>query len=199
MAVYEGERADAVIEALRIDITPQEDAAYEAADADLAVELEEELQQTTPLSPIEAVGGTSVIRRVDGGDRVVRRGEGLLVAAYVASLPSDVEFGRNFTPAGVTDLYIRHPDGGELIEAKSVETHLYVRQALAQLLDYAPAIQPTPRLVSALFPRRPTLRGIRLLHRYGIDCIYRTGPGQYQRLEAPASARERLGSALTGS
>lgn len=144
MAVYEGDRADTVIDALRIDITLQEDAAYEAADDDLAVELEEELQQAAPLSPVETVGSAWAVRRVDGGDRLVRRGEGRLVAAYAASLGRDVEYGRNFTTAGVSDLYIRHPDGDELIEAKSVETHLYVRQALAQLLDYAPAIQTDP-------------------------------------------------------
>jgi hypothetical protein len=80
----------------------------------------------------------------------------------------------------------------ELIEAKSLSDHTYVRQALAQLLDYGPALPEVPTAAAALFPGRPSKRGIELLHRYGIDCIYRTGPRSFRREPAPQAARDRL-------
>jgi hypothetical protein len=197
IAVYDDYRAQAAIEALRLDVVQQEDVFYETADAALADLLTSELEDEARLVPIETVGTISTIAHVTGGDRLVQRGESSLVQAYAASLPADAKHGRHFTSAGVTDLYVKDARGGELIEAKSVETHLYVRQALAQLLDYAPTITPSPTSVSALFARRPADRGIGLMHRYGINCIYRSGPSTYRRLTAPPEATERLLSAFT--
>jgi hypothetical protein len=116
----------------------------------------------------------------------------MLVAAYAATLPTGVTYGRHFTSAGTTDLWVHDGEHSELIEAKSLSDHSYVRQALAQLLDYGPALPKVPTAAAALFPDRPSERGIELLHRYGIDCIYRTGPRSYRREPAPPAARDRL-------
>jgi hypothetical protein len=96
------------------------------------------------------------------------------------------------TPAGIADLHLTGPDGTEIIEAKRSSDHRFVREALAQLLDYAPhSPLPADRLAT-LLPVRPADADIALLHRYGIDCLFRTTPGAFQRSPAPAAAREYM-------
>jgi hypothetical protein len=96
---------------------------------------------------------------------------------------------------GLTELYL--VDTGDLIEAKRSAAHRYVRDALGQLLDYAAhSTQPINRL-TALFPAKPTASDVRLLHAYGIDCIYWEGGNDFLRLEAPAEARDRTRAAWT--
>lgn len=125
-----------------------------------------------------------------GGITLVNRAEALLVQSYRATLSATVA--RISTPAGITDLYVVTSDDVEIVEAKRSADHAFVRQALGQLLDYAPhSPQPVTRL-SGLFPTRPTDADIGLLHRFGIDCVYETETGAFERLPAPASQRETM-------
>jgi hypothetical protein len=122
----------------------------------------------------------------------LRRAEAELVAKYCDSLPG-VEHKRLQLDSGWSDLYL--VETADLIEAKASADHLYVRQALGQLLDYAAqAAQPISRL-TALFPTVPTPSNVRLLHIYGIDCLYWAGDDEFSRLEAPIEARNRIRSA----
>jgi hypothetical protein len=94
--------------------------------------------------------------------------------------------------AGRCDLYISGVEGVEIIEAKSGTAHGFVRQALAQLLDYAPySPRPADRL-AALFPEPLARPELEFLHRYGIDCIHRVAPRAFRRLPAPDSVRARM-------
>jgi hypothetical protein len=125
------------------------------------------------------------------GTIVVHRAEALLVAEYEGTL-TDQSVKRIRTPAGITDLYVTGSDGVEMIEAKSGSDHRFVRQALGQLLDYAPHTPAPVSRLGALFPKRPAEVGIALLHRYGIDCIHPTEPKVFARHEAPAEARTHI-------
>ncbi|WP_127782531.1 hypothetical protein [Rhodococcus sp. X156] len=190
MAVYDRDgRGDLLVEALHLDVG----ADYMMADAALAESLEGEVPPDSPLRPIEpAFDGTIPVTARAAG--VMRRGESMLVAAFAATLPSRVTYGRQLVTAGMTDLCIEWPDHQELVEAKSLADHGHVRAALAQLLDYAPALASPPAVLTALFPTRPDDRSVRLLHRYGVDCLYRAASEDYAREAAPehASAGIRL-------
>jgi hypothetical protein len=149
------------------------------------------LTTETQIIDSEAVHTSETSYEREPGTIIVHRAEALLVAEYEETL-SGLTVKRIRTPAGVTDLYVTGPDGVEVIEAKSGSDHRFVRQALGQLLDYAPhSAAPATRL-AALFPIRPAEADIALLHRYGIDCIYRTEPKVFQRREAPAEARTHM-------
>ncbi|MFE9629380.1 hypothetical protein [Streptomyces sp. NPDC006527] len=96
------------------------------------------------------------------------------------------------TPAGITDVHVDLPDGSEVVEAKRGHSRRFVREALAQLLDYAPHTpEPAVRL-SALFPARPADHDLALLHRYGVDCVYRTHPMTFERAPAPQQTRASM-------
>ena len=96
------------------------------------------------------------------------------------------------TPTGVTDLYIAGHGETEIIEAKSTARHSHVREALGQLLDYAPD-SPTPATrLAALFPQSPAYNDIQLLHRYGVDCIYRVSGANFARQDAPDERRSAM-------
>jgi hypothetical protein len=98
----------------------------------------------------------------------------------------------------VTDLHLVRSDGNvEIVEAKGRADHHHVRQALGQLLDYAPDVRPTPDFLSALFPIRPADADGALLHRYGTDVIYHLGAGNFAREAAPAASREAMRSVWT--
>lgn len=195
MTVYDRHgKAEAVAEALHLRLTAPPGASYDDLDRALASELASEAHGLTWLAPIEAVHSASTSYVTSARGVIVHRGEALLVAAYAATLDAGIPRGRHFLSVGVTDLWIEHPDGPELVEAKSVASRDYVRQALAQLLYYATATPQTPRVLTALFPERPTPPLVSLLHNYGIDCVYRIAAHGYDRLQAPAEARERLAS-----
>lgn len=89
-------------------------------------------------------------------------------------------------PSGVTDVCIHTPDGIELVEAKSGTTQQHVRQALAQLLDYAPHLEGVHRLV-ALFPGALLPGLAAYLHTYGIDVVYESDHESGQFLTDPAA------------
>ena len=193
MAVYDDPyRATALIESLTRQRTPMEDALYEEIDSALARELEIEIAAASSLAPLEQVRTLVTTISFAAGSRTIRRGEGSLVLAYAASLGTDVSSGRNFMASGVTDICIDGPGGRELVEAKSSQGRSFVRQALAQLLDYGPSMRPRPAVLTALFPSAPDKSAIDLLHRYGIDCVYRIGPSEFDRLDAPAIARDQV-------
>ena len=139
----------------------------------------------------EAVNIITTSYTRDAGTFTVHRAEALLVQAYRATLDG-MEVGRLRRPAGLTDLHVVGPAGTEIIEAKRAATHIYVRQALGQLLDYV-AHSPQPAsLLTALFPESPADDDIALLHRYGIDCLYRTPTASFARIQAPAAKRDHM-------
>ncbi|WP_158813362.1 hypothetical protein [Streptomyces rimosus] len=131
---------------------------------------------------------------------VVDRKEARLVAAYKDHLAATgrKDAGRFFCPSGVSDLYLSDDEGTEVIEAKSAASHQYVRQALAQLLDYAPHSPRRPDRLSGLFPAPVAHDDLLLLHRYGIDCIQREESGVFVRAAAPAERRALMRSVWSG-
>jgi hypothetical protein len=149
------------------------------------------LSAGTQIIDIEAVHTSETSYERNPGSITIHRVEALLVAEYEKTL-SGQTVKRIRTPAGITDLYITGPDGVEVIEAKSGSDRRFVRQALGQLLDYAPHSPAPVSRLGALFPVRPAEADIALLHRYGIDCIYRTEPKVFARREAPAQARAHM-------
>ncbi|QES46097.1 hypothetical protein DEJ49_19630 [Streptomyces venezuelae] len=183
LRVLAGSKADEVLQGLGIT-TVTENRRKLARDAEVA----SAIAQGTLVVPVEAVHASTAVYRRDEREIQVLRAEALLVREYKATL-AGAEVTRLRTPSGVTDLHVTGPDGTEIIEAKSSGDHNYVRAALAQLLDYAPhSPSPADRL-SALFPTCPAAKSVSLLHRYGIDCIYRTMPNVFERISAPVEAR----------
>ena len=138
-----------------------------------------------------------VIEVVTAGDATVssrpattlHRGENLLVHDYVSRLPGAAKVRRLLTAVGTTDIDVWIGGRHELVEAKSSAARHHVRQALAQLLDYAAAMaSDPPDVLTALFPHRPDDSAVALLHRYGVDCVFRGRNGAYVRLPAPQEA-----------
>lgn len=152
----------------------------DAADAALAVELTWVKEIAIEVA---TVGDVPVSARAAG---TMRRGESLLVHDFVGRLPPGAKVRRLVTAVGTTDVDIWHDERHELVEAKSSADRHHVRQALAQLLDYAtaPGVEP-PDVMTALFPRRPDDSAVALLHRYGVDCVHRSSDGDYVRTAAP--------------
>lgn len=154
---------------------------YEEADTDVARDLS--WVRTLPIE-IRSVEDAPVRARPAA---IMHRGENLLVHDYVQSLPRAARWCRYDTPAGVTDLDVHLGAAHELVEAKSSTGRSQIRQALAQLLDYAPALgHNKPDVLTVLVPSRPSESAVELLHRYGIDCVFRSADGVYERLRAPA-------------
>ncbi|GLY32534.1 hypothetical protein [Kineosporia sp. NBRC 101731] len=116
----------------------------------------------------------------------IHRVEALLVQRYAASRP-DQAIERIRTETGYTDLYV--PAEKDLIEAKRGAGHGFVREALAQLLDYSTHTDVPIDRLTALFPSRPADRGIQLLNRFGIDCLYYDAPeDRFTRVPTSAEA-----------
>ena len=152
---------------------PDDDAARQVAEAYAVSAKFEDLaadgQRRFPI-PGAGPGGSYEItsRQV-----VVDYAEARLVSAFLATLPEGVKVETTRTSAGISDLIITWPDGAtELVEAKSGSSRTYARQALAQLLDYAPTIEPRPSRVSGLFPGRPARSVLEFLARYGVRSRY---------------------------
>lgn len=121
---------------------------------------------------------------------VVERREAELVRAYRRFLiRRGHKADRFFCPSGISDIYVETADGAEVVEAKSVHDHKHVRQALAQLLDYAPYSPMPAQRLTGLFPESPGPEDIELLHRYGIDCVFRENHDGFRRLPAPEQRR----------
>jgi hypothetical protein len=123
-----------------------------------------------------------------------RRVEARLVHTYTETLDGFIIKRYKTTSQLMTDIYLTKDDGtrSEIIEAKGKADHAYVREALGQLLDYAPHLEPPAERLSALFPARPSEADVALLHRYGIDLIYHDGAGRFAREAAPAAHRDSM-------
>jgi len=169
-------------------------AGLAAARQELAVETA--LAQGTHVIDVEAVNVSQTSYTTLSSMVLVHRAEALLVAKYRASL-TDVNVGRIRTPVGVTDLYISESDEVEIVEAKRDAGHHFVRQALGQLLDYVLHSPEAVTRLTALFPARPSDGDVELLHCYGIDCVYRSGDGRYERDPASDSQRAHMARVWT--
>jgi hypothetical protein len=180
-------KRDVILDGLRIDTLT---GSREAVARELAL--------TATLSPAEGrlVGAEAVNVAASSYDRIadtilVHRAEALLVERYRATL-SDCWTGRLCTSAGVTDLYVRIGDGVEILEAKREAGHTFVRAALGQLLDYVRGCTDPILRLTALFPVRPALADVQLLHHYGIDCVYERQSGEFERLAPPSAWRFQM-------
>ncbi|GAA3306616.1 hypothetical protein GCM10020295_63300 [Streptomyces cinereospinus] len=130
---------------------------------------------------------------------VVDRREARLVREYRDVLAGrGLAASRFFCPSGITDMYFDAAGETELIEAKSCAGHRYVREALAQLLDYAPHSPSPARRLTALFPEPPEHADVELLHRYGIDCVHRVPPRGFRRLPAADERRALMREVWSG-
>lgn len=67
----------------------------------------------------------------------------------------------------------------ELVEAKGSTDRETVRYALGQLMDYARHVKPEH--LAVLLPERPIADLVDLLTTYGVDCVYETEFGQFER------------------
>lgn len=142
--------------------------------------------------PVEGFHTDVVSQHITERNAQYERVEGQLVSHY-QHFHVDVVFTSFRTHNGKrADLYRVEDDEVEIVEAKSLPNHDKVREAAAQLLDYAAqSPQPVTRL-SALFPLRPAQYGINYLHRLGIDCVYRTDDGAFVRESAPEDRRRYM-------
>lgn len=121
---------------------------------------------------------------------LVRRSESLLVASYTAH--PGITHERTSNPVGLTDLYLPAKGGGHaLVEAKSSTSRRHVREAVGQLLDDAPHC-PDVTEMAILVPVRPDTHTITYAHRYGIDVVYRTPIGSFDKAPAPNQARAAI-------
>jgi hypothetical protein len=187
--VTSADQAEALISGLGLDgeIDDQEEEQQRDAEALLRA-----LATDSAVVDAEAshVGSTEYERKA--GKVTVWRGEAQLVARYRETLP-ETQAKRLRLAVGYTDLY--REEDGDLIEAKVSARHRYVREALGQLLDYAAHCPLPVNRLTALFPQVPASSDIRLLHAFGIDCLYWTGGDNFPRREAPAEVRERMAEA----
>ncbi|MGW2082143.1 hypothetical protein ACWCOW_35390 [Streptomyces sp. NPDC001939] len=185
LRILDPEKATTILDGLGIEAQ---------VDAELGRQLQEPvaraLRTHTDIVDGEALRTQTTRYTLTERELVVHRTEALLLQEYTDSLGIE-QPQRLRTPAGITDLHLTRPDGSEVVEAKRSSTRRFVREALAQLLDYAPhSPEPATRL-TALFPTRPADQDLDLLHRYGIDCVYRTHPHTFDR--APAAQEVRAG------
>ncbi|WP_030739231.1 hypothetical protein [Streptomyces sp. NRRL F-2890] len=121
---------------------------------------------------------------------VIHRSESLLLGEYIAFL--GIEHKPLRVPSGITDLHLDKPEGSEVVEMKRASRGRFVREALAQLLDYAPHTPGPAARLTALFPTLPDEQCLALLHRYGIDCAYRTSPNSFACVDAPGDVRAAM-------
>ncbi|MEU7872802.1 hypothetical protein [Dactylosporangium sp. NPDC049140] len=174
---------------LAAGVSPQPDEAMQDKEAE--VKLLAALGLPAELAKAENVHVTSAIYERTPGTVVVRRAEAVLVALYRQSVAGLGDH-RLRTAVGFTDLYLS--DSGDIIEAKRGSEHRYVREALGQLLDYAVHVTVPVRKLTALFPASPSEADIKLLHTYGVDCLYWEGASRFVRIPASAAARAAMES-----
>lgn len=178
--VLSGEQAQAGIDGLLITTRTALEMAGAAAPSDPVRELPLERQHTR---------STTIERAAQ--QLLFNRDESALVIEFCRTL-TDTTATRRSSAAGICDIFLTGPEGRELIEAKSRTDRGYVREALAQLLDYARYVPERIDRLSALFPLPPKAKERDLLHHYGIDIIQRVAPGSFERVPAPAEAREQM-------
>lgn len=143
--------------------------------------------------PVERQHTRSTIVERTAQQVLFNRDESALVIEFCGTL-TDTTAKRFASAAGICDIFLDGPEGRELIEAKSRVGRSYVREALAQLLDYARYAPGVVDRLTALFPQALDPKERHLLHHYGIDIIHRVTPGVFERVPAPAQAREQMRS-----
>ncbi|MFD4375925.1 hypothetical protein [Streptomyces sp. NPDC058486] len=186
LRVLRGMKADEVLDGLGIRT-----ATEDRRTLDRDVEVARLIAEGAKVVDVESMHTERTAYRRTEREIVVHRAEALLVTEYKETLTGrDVR--RLRTPSGITDLHVAGTEGSEVIEAKSDSGHAHVRLALGQLLDYAPHSPERVERLSALFPNRPVDADIAMLHRYGIDVLYRVAPHEFERLEAPGDARDHM-------
>ncbi|MFJ9822253.1 hypothetical protein ACIRU3_44940 [Streptomyces sp. NPDC101151] len=183
LRILDDEKAATILDGLCIEA--QQDAAHERNLQEPAVRA---LRTHTDIVDGEAVHTPTTRYALKEHELVVHRTEAFLLQEYTDSL-GITQPKRLRTPAGITDLHLALPHGSEVVEAKRGSTRRFVREALAQLLDYAPHTPEPAARLTALLPARPADHDLALLHRYGIDCVYRIEPGAFDRAPAPEQAR----------
>ncbi|MFF8409531.1 hypothetical protein [Streptomyces omiyaensis] len=186
LRVLRGARADEVLDGLGIRTSTESRRKIERD-----IQVARQISEGAKIVATEAVYTERTGYRRSEREIVIHRAEALLVTEYKETL-SGLDVRRLRTPSGVTDLHVTGADGCEVIEAKSDSGHGHVRLALGQLLDYAPHSPQRVERLSALFPNRPADADVSLLHRYGIDVLYRLAPREFDRLEAPDEARDHM-------
>ncbi|MFE3740237.1 hypothetical protein [Streptomyces sp. NPDC059134] len=178
--VLSGERARAGIDGLLITTrTALEDAGAM------------EPPSTVRELPVERQHTRSTTVERPAAQMLFNRDESALVIEFCATL-TDTTVNRFSSAAGICDIFLNGPDGCELVEAKSRVARSYVREALAQLLDYARYAPVAVDRLAALFPQPLEPKERRLLHHYGIDIIHRAAPGVFERFPAPERSREQM-------
>jgi hypothetical protein len=187
------EKSATVLDGLHIETTT---TALMGAAA--AAQVAEQLAAGTVV-PAEQVHTTHTSYETASKTTLVHRAEALLVGEYRTTLSQSSTVARLRTPAGVTDLYVQDQDEVEVVEAKRSSAHSFVREALGQLMDYAAhAPLPVTRL-TVLLPTAPAPADLELLHRYGVDCVHRTGPESYVRQAASQPQRQRMQPIWSGT
>lgn len=178
--VLSGERARAGIDGLLINTRTALEDAGAVAPPGTVRELEVERQHTR---------FTTVERQAR--QVLFNRDESALVIEFCGTL-TGTKAKRFASAAGICDILLDGPGGREIIEAKSRVGRGHVREALAQLLDYARYAPGAVGRLTALFPQPLDTEERHLLHHYGIDIIHRVAPGVFARVPAPDQARERM-------
>ncbi|MBO4239800.1 hypothetical protein [Pseudonocardia alni] len=184
------EQRDDVLNGLQI-----ESAAVSRQQAAAEMVLTAALTNGTAM-PVEGANKTTATYTKNAGQVIIHRAETLLVHDYISTLNGATTQRFRTDDGGIADLLVQTEDTVEVIEAKRSSERDFVRHALGQLLDYAPSAEPhagkpADRL-AVLVPDEPSKSVVQMLHRYGVDCIFRTAPGKYTRLDATEEARLHL-------
>ncbi|MEU4807507.1 hypothetical protein [Actinosynnema sp. NPDC023587] len=143
-------------------------------------------------TPVELAHVDRITRVTEASTTVTDRVESGLVQLYQRfCAPEQLRAFRTDSKLRA-DLYRHDGTEVEIIEAKSLATHGKVREAVAQLLDYAGhSPDPVTRL-AGLFPGRPAPDSLAYLHRVGIDCIFLADDGTFVREPAADSRRAHM-------
>ncbi len=134
----------------------------------------------------EAHNVVEATRTLPGSGFVAMRKESALVVRYRQFLAGagDKRFQKRLkSVVGISDLYLLPTElehSTELVEAKSSAAHKHVREALAQLLDYAAHADREVHTLTALFPERPSARDVDWLATYGIRSVFEDSDGGFQ-------------------
>ncbi|APU15833.1 MULTISPECIES: hypothetical protein [Actinoalloteichus] len=144
------------------------------------------------MTPVEKMHTWAIERKTTASVTVSHRAEAILVELYVQRHALDGLSAFRTQHDLRPDLYRHDESETEIFEAKSTATHDKVREAIAQLCDYAVhSPHPVTRL-TALFPERPQPAGMAYLHRMGIDCVFLDEADLFQRTPAPAVRRAHM-------
>ncbi|ANZ34903.1 hypothetical protein BBK82_01220 [Lentzea guizhouensis] len=161
------------------------------AEAMLEATIAETLERRSRVIPVEGVHKNKFTRTTATSVSTAHRVESALVLEYQNFCDSHRLQSFVTSSGRRADLYRDDVEGVEVIEAKSLASHEKLREAVAQLLDYAPhSPKPVTRL-TGLFPQSPDQEGMAFLHRLGIDVVYFDGE-TFIRSPAPDARRRYM-------